>query len=77
MIPMGEEVECHLSLTNKNFIHERFHLEYSRNFLFSLLSMLELLAERVKAPTLFVNKVKVLVVPNVNEQQASTLCHRR
>ena len=68
MIPMGEEVKCQISLTDMNFLHEIFRLEASQNFLFPLLSLSVLLVERVKAPTLSLNRVKALVVPDVNEQ---------
>ena len=35
MIPMGEEVKCHLSLFDRNHIHEGFRMEASQNFIFS------------------------------------------
>ena len=35
MIPMGEEVKCHLSLVYRNHLHEGFRMESSWNFIFS------------------------------------------
>ena len=35
MIPMGEEVELHLSLDDRNHLHQGFHMEAYRNFIFS------------------------------------------
>ena len=35
MLPMGEEVECHLSLADRIHLHEGFCMEASRIFIFS------------------------------------------
>ena len=68
MIPMVLEVECELSLSDRNILHESFHLEAPR-------SLLVLLAMRVYAPKVFVNRVKEPVVPNASGKGVPSLSH--
>ena len=58
MIPMGEEVEFQVSLTDRKFLHERFHLEASRNFLFSLLNSVSASCKEGKGPDAFFEQGK-------------------
>ena len=76
MIPMGEEVEFHLSLANMNHLHEVFSMEASRILLFPILTMLVLYEQSVQVLTLLVNAVQALAVPDIKRKQASMLCHK-
>ena len=73
---MGEEVEFHLSLADRNHLHEGFRMEASRKFIFPILTLSALSAQRVKALALLVNSIKELAVPDFKRQQEPTLCYK-
>ena len=74
---MGEEVEFHISLADRNHLHKGFCMEASRIFLFSSFKSIDAFCSKGKASTLSAQKGKVSTTPNVNRQQAPMLCHKR
>ena len=58
MIPKGEEVEFQISVTNRNFLHEIFHMEASQNFLFSLFKSVDASCKEGKGTDAFCEQGK-------------------
>ena len=55
---MGEEGKCHLSLANRNYLHEVFHMEASRIFLFSYFKPIDSFFSKGKGVDTFYSKGK-------------------